>query len=142
MDSDAPKKKEHRPPEHRPHPHDQLGPRTPRMVGTVTVGRCSNCGTVLPAGFNPAGKCARCGFELHCCKQCVHFDTSARFECTEPVPQRVAKKDARNSCTFYSFRTTVEKDTTPTGQPAATGAAPSTPRPSSARQAFDNLFKK
>jgi hypothetical protein len=142
MDSDPAKKKEKRPPEHRPR-QEQIGPRTPRMVGTVTLARCSNCGTVLPSGFDPAGKCPRCGFELHCCKQCVHFDTSAQFECTEPVPERVAKKDARNTCAFYSFRTTVEKDTTPTAQSAPAGAsASSSPRPSSARQAFDNLFKK
>src|SRR5262245_9584351 len=143
MDTDAPKKKEKRPPEQRPR-QEQIGPRTPRMVGTVTLGRCSNCGTVLPSGFDPAGKCPRCAFELHCCKQCVHFDTSARFECTEPVAERVAKKDARNHCPSYLFRTTVEKDTTPTGQPAAAAGAVSAapPRPSSARQAFDNLFKK
>ena len=51
---------------------------------------------------------------LHSCKQCVHFDTSAQFECTEPIPERVAKKDARNNCTFYAFRMTIEKDTAPT----------------------------
>ena len=144
MDSDASKKKEKRPPEHRPR-QEQIGPRTPRMVGTITLARCSNCGAVLPSGFDPAGQCPRCAFELHSCKQCVHFDTSARFECTEPVPERVAKKDARNSCTFYSFRTTVEKDTAPTAQatPAsATVSASASARPSSARKAFDDLFKK
>jgi len=142
MDSDASKKKEKRPTENRPR-QEQIGPRTPRMVGTVTLARCSNCGAVLPGGFDPAGQCPRCAFELHSCKQCVHFDTAARFECTEPVPERVAKKDARNACTFYSFRTTVEKDTAPTAQaaPSAVAASPSF-RPSSARQAFDNLFKK
>src|SRR5580704_6136840 len=115
MDTDAPKKKEKRPPEHHAR-QEQIGPRTPRMVGTITLARCSNCGAVLPAGFNPASQCPRCAFELHSCKQCVHFDTSARFECTEPVPERVAKKDARNTCASYSFRTTVEKDTAPTAQ--------------------------
>ncbi len=32
---------------------DQFGPRTPRMVGTVTRARCSNCGAVLTSGFDP-----------------------------------------------------------------------------------------
>jgi len=32
---------------------DQFGPRTPRMVGTVTRARCSNCGAVLSGGFDP-----------------------------------------------------------------------------------------
>ena len=35
---------------------DHLGPRTPRMVGTVTRARCSNCGAVLVAGFDPKWK--------------------------------------------------------------------------------------
>ena len=29
---------------------------------------------------------------MHCCKQCVHFDTSRQFECTQPIPERIAKK--------------------------------------------------
>jgi hypothetical protein len=49
----------------------------------------------------------------------------------QPVPERVAKKDARNQCGFYSISVRVEKQTS-TG-PAA--------KPNSARQAFDNLFK-
>jgi hypothetical protein len=65
---------------------DQFGPRTPRMVGTVTRGRCSNCGAVLTAGFDPNGRCPKCQFELHSCKQCRFFDSGAQFECTQPIP--------------------------------------------------------
>jgi len=144
QESGAPKKKEKRPPEHRPR-QEQIGPRTPRMVGTITRARCSNCGTVLPTGVNPQTACPRCGFELHSCKQCVHFDTGAQFECTQPIPERIARKDARNECTFYSFRMTIEKDTAPTAATApAAAAAPefAAARPSSGRKAFDDLFKK
>lgn len=143
MDTDAPKKKEKRPPENHAR-QEQIGPRTPRMVGTITLARCSNCGAVLQSGFDANGRCPRCGFELHSCKQCMYFDTSARFECTQPIPERVAKKDARNECTFYAFRTTVEKDTAPTA--TAPVSAPSgnghANRPNDARKAFDDLFKK
>jgi hypothetical protein len=143
MDTDAPKKKEKRPPENHAR-QEQIGPRTPRMVGTITLARCSNCGAVLQSGFDPKGRCPRCAFELHSCKQCMYFDTSARFECTQPIPERVAKKDARNECTFYAFRTTVEKDTAPTA--TAPVSAPSgnghANRPNDARKAFDDLFKK
>ena len=145
MDSDGPKKKEKRPQENRPR-QEQIGPRTPRMVGTITLARCSNCGAVLQSGFDPNGQCPRCGFELHSCKQCMYFDTGEQFECTQPVPERVAKKDARNKCTFYAFRTTVEKDTAPTtaaAQPAQQAVSSSASyRPNSARKAFDDLFKK
>ena len=143
MDSDAPKKKEKRPQESRPR-QEQIGPRTPRMVGTITRARCSNCGAVLPANVNAASQCPRCKFELHSCKQCVHFDTSAQFECTEPIPERIAKKDARNDCTFYAFRMTIEKDTAPTASVVAAPTAPpaTTRRPTDSRQAFEDLFKK
>jgi hypothetical protein len=135
------KEKKERPPETRPR-QEQIGPRTPRMVGTVTRARCANCGTVLLPGFDPNGQCPRCHFELHCCKQCVHFDTSARFECTQPIPERIPKKDARNTCTFYEFRTTVEKDTAPSSSAPLRGSELSSVHTSDARKAFDDLFKK
>ena len=131
--------------EHRPEPRtrqEQMGPRTPRMVGTVTRARCAHCGAVLLAGFDAAGQCPRCKAELHCCKQCVHFDTAARFECTQPIPERIAKKDARNHCKFYESRVTVEKDTAPSSVSAPAAASHSAHRPHDARKAFDDLFKK
>jgi hypothetical protein len=140
----AEKKKERPPADSRPRHQDQIGPRTPRMVGTVTRVRCSNCGGVLAPGFDPSGKCPRCQFDLHSCKQCVFFDTAAQFECTQPIPERIPRKDLRNNCTFYEFRTTVEKDTAPTSYSSAPAApaALSQRRPKDARQAFDDLFKK
>ena len=141
--SDEPQKKEKRP-HHEGHPRqEQIGPRTPRMVGTITRARCSNCGAVLQQGFDPKGKCPRCAFELHCCKQCAYFDTAARFECMKPVPERIARKDQVNDCTFYEFRTTIEKDTAPSAPPPGHSASPErVSRPLDARQAFENLFKK
>jgi len=122
---------------------EQFGPRTPRMVGSVTRARCANCGNVLLPGFDPNGKCPRCESDLHCCKQCVHFDTAARFECTQPIPERIPRKDLMNECTFFQFRTTVEKDTSPSGasHAAPTASAP-VAAPRDARRAFDDLFKK
>jgi len=139
MDSDERERKPQRPPDSRPR-QDLLGPRTPRMVGTVTRARCTNCGAVLLPGFDPHGQCLRCKFELHCCKQCVHFDTGARFECTQPIPEAIAKKDARNECTFFAFRMTVEKDTSPAA--AVSVAPPTAVRTNDARKAFEDLFKK
>jgi hypothetical protein len=143
--------KKQRPHDRKPPPHggprgaDQFGPRTPRMVGTVTRARCSNCGAVLASGFDPNGKCPKCSFELHCCKQCRFFDSGAQFECTQPVPERITPKDTRNNCTFYEFRTTVEKDTAPTSYVQKSAASPppqAPPRHNDARQAFEDLFKK
>ena len=139
------KRQDRKPPSGGPRNVDHLGPRTPRMVGTVTRGRCANCGAVLTPGFDPNGQCPKCQLELHCCKQCRFFDTGAQFECTQPIPERIYPKDAKNNCKFYEFRTTVEKDTAPTtySQPSAAASAPPAPRrPTDARQAFEDLFKK
>ena len=134
--------REQRPAESRPARLDRLGPKTPRMVGTVLRARCSNCGTVLAPGFSAAGRCARCQAELHSCKQCVHFDTGLQFECTQPIPERIAKKDAHNDCTFFEFRRTVEKDTSPVATAPVPTVVNSHPRPTDARKAFEDLFKK
>lgn len=77
-------------------------------------------------------QCPKCGFELHSCKQCMYFDPGSRFECMQPVPVRIAKKDARNDCQLYEMRVTREKET----------STPAAARPTDARQAFENLFKK
>jgi hypothetical protein len=141
---DREEKKRERPQEKAPKPRqDQMGPRTPRMVGTVMRARCSNCGAILLPGFDPNGQCPKCKFELHCCKQCVHFDTAAQFECTQPIPERISPKDAKNNCKFFEFRMTVEKDTSPISYAPAPGA-PQAPAssPTDARKAFEDLFKK
>jgi len=108
-----------------------FGPRPVQMPGTHSVSRCSQCGTLLTMLSEPLGQCPKCTFELHSCKQCTYFDPSRRFECMQPVLERVAKKDARNDCTFYSISVRVEKQT-------STGLAA---QPNDARKAFDNLFK-
>ena len=137
IDTDKPQKKEKRPQEGRTW-QEQIGPRTPRMVGTITRVRCSNCGAVLQAGVNPNVKCPRCGFDLHCCKQCAYFDTGARFECMQPVPERITRKDQRNDCSLFQWRMTVEKDTAPSATTAAPGGRPptipSTGRPTCCRR--------
>jgi hypothetical protein len=109
-----------------------MGPKPVNMPGTRAVSRCAQCGTVLLQGIPPTGLCPKCGFELHSCKQCMYFDPGSRFECMQPVTERVAKKDARNDCTFYEIRVIREKET----------STPASLRPNDARQAFENLFKK
>src|SRR5437868_4331722 len=49
-----------------------FGPRPVNLPGTRAVSRCTQCGTVLQ-GSPPEGKCPKCGFELHSCKQCMYF---------------------------------------------------------------------
>ena len=108
-----------------------FGPRPLNMPGMRTVSRCSECAALLQNLSDPAGQCPKCGFALHSCKQCEHFDPSSRFECDQPIPVRIFPKDKANDCSFYSMRVMVEKETTSKG----------TQRPNDARAAFDSLFK-
>jgi hypothetical protein len=116
---------------------DERGPKTPNLMAAHEVFRCSRCGNLLSTPVGMLDTCAKCGVDLHACIQCVSFDTSARWECTEnaKLPARVAPKDERNACAFFSPRTTVERQTS---TPA--NSSPSGPT-NSAKQAFDDLFK-
>lgn len=127
-------------------PIDITGPRLPRMVETVTASRCYNCVTTLPYDLDYSGNCPKCGVALHCCKQCSYFEPSTRFQCTKPIPERIAYKDRANECTFFRGRVTVARDSAPPSavvRPAADRPEVLAPKSvNDARIAFDNLFKK
>ena len=106
----------------------QDGPKNINMPGYREVVRCSQCGTLVAAEVGLDSRCARCGTDLHACAQCGSFDPGSRFECMQPITARVTPKNARNSCTLFAPRSTVERETT-------------TPRVDDARKAFDDLFK-
>lgn len=103
----------------------------PAMLHTRTVSRCGDCGTPLPPLTDSLSQCPKCRAALHSCRQCAHFDPGRRFECAQPVPERISDKGARNACTFYSLHVTVERET-------SSGSS----RPEDPRRDFDNLFKK
>jgi predicted RNA-binding Zn-ribbon protein involved in translation (DUF1610 family) len=107
----------------------QDGPRNINMPGYREVTRCSQCGTVLSGEVSLDTRCPKCGVDMHACAQCASFDPGSRFECMQTSLQaRVAPKNARNTCTLFAPRTTVERETT-------------APRTDDARKAFDDLFK-
>jgi hypothetical protein len=110
------------------------GPRTPNLMASHEVFKCGPCGHPQKLTVDADATCERCGVALHSCVQCVSFDPGSPLECmqaaTGQVKVRVAPKDAKNDCPHFAPRTTIERQTS---SPA--------PRPSSARQAFDDLFK-
>ena len=132
---------ERKPPEPRD-PRMPRDPKVPNLPGFRQVFRCARCGNLLSVPVGLLDSCAKCGVDLHSCIQCVSFDTSARWECTEndKLPARVAPKDERNTCTLFTPRTTVERQTS---TPSGGKEGPSSPagNTSSARRAFDDLFK-
>jgi hypothetical protein len=125
-DRDRPK-----PPAPRPPREERDGPRTPNLMASHEVFRCGRCGRIQAASIGLEDRCVQCGTDLHSCVQCVSFDPGSRFECMQAIAARVSPKDARNTCTLFAARTTVERQT---GSTPAAGS-------SSARQAFDDLFK-
>jgi hypothetical protein len=110
--------------------------RAPSMPGFHEVMRCARCGNVFSDAVGFDTRCRRCGADLRTCAQCESFDTGKRFECAQTIPVRVSPKDARNSCTFFAPRVTIERETHSQAQ-STTPQGPS----SSARKAFDDLFK-
>lgn len=130
------------------HPMDLTAPRLPRLVRNVTASRCYDCANPLPDGFDFTQPCPKCGVELHCCKQCAHFDSSAHFQCAKPIAERIAGKGQRNECALFAPGVTVARDSSPlpVRPKASAAAAPQAPPVSrhvnNARTAFENLFKK
>ena len=131
------------------HPMDITAPRLPRMVQNVTATRCYSCGHTLPAGSDFSQPCPKCNVDLHCCKQCAHFDSAAHFQCAKPIEARIVAKDKTNDCALFIPRVTVAREAArPTAEPPRVfaAAAPASPPVSrtvhNARQAFENLFKK
>jgi len=113
---------------------DERGPKTPNLMASHEVFRCSRCGNRLSTPVELDARCSRCGVDLHACIQCVSFDTSARFECAQAaLTARVSPKDAKNACALFAPRTTVERQTS-----SPTSGSNTT---TSAKQAFDDLFK-
>jgi len=117
-----------RPPEPRD-PRVPRDPRAPNMPGFRQVFRCARCGHEEATDIGPASRCSKCGVDLHACIHCDSFDPGATFECRQTIRVRVSPKDARNDCTLFAPRVQVERETGSTA-------------PTSARKAFDDLFKR
>jgi hypothetical protein len=101
------------------------------ILRSRATSRCAECGAVLPITADSLTQCPHCRAALHTCRQCAHFDTAHRFECTQDIAERIADKRALNDCVRFSLMVTVERDT-------SAGVV----RPEEARRSFGSLFKK
>jgi hypothetical protein len=120
--------------EYAPRGQPPIAPKTFNMPGFREVVKCARCGNELTmaTASGVEGQCSRCQADLHSCAQCAHFDTGSPFECLKPIAARVSPKDVRNTCAHFEPRTTVERETKSASSPSS---------PSSAKKAFDDLFK-
>ena len=96
--------------------------------------RCAECGHQTSGAIEVAfdTTCPKCNVALHNCRNCRHFDTQARFECRQTIPERIASKTVANRCELYDPRAVLDA----TGRRAEIAAA------EDPRSAFDRLFKK
>ena len=125
-------------------PIDVTGPKLPRLVQNVVASRCFNCAVTFAPDIDFSGACPKCGSALHCCKQCVNFDSSTRFQCVKPIPVRIPLKDQPNQCELFQPRVTVARDALPSGavRNGDNGTVAAPRNANDARAAFDSLFKK
>ena len=106
------------------------GAKNPNLMGYHEVVKCARCGAPF-SSLLPDSTCSKCGQALHSCAQCVNFNTSATFECSQTIPARISPKDALNTCTLFGVRASWERETS--SKPAASSG-------STAQKAFDDLF--
>src|SRR5215475_7377952 len=87
--------------------------------------RCHQCSAAAGSGegLGTLAACGSCGAALHCCRNCAHFDTSARWECNATITQPVLDKTAANECGLFKANTVLDATGRRTG-----GAAPSDAR--------------
>jgi len=92
---------------------------------------CAFCRNVLEVTGTVGRRdtCPHCHRDLHCCKQCRHYDPSAYNECREVSAERIVEKERTNFCDYFSLRGS--KKTTSSSN-----------RTRDAKKALEALFKK
>jgi hypothetical protein len=94
---------------------------------------CHSCGAQfkLAPGDKVARQdtCRSCNADLHCCRNCRHFDPAKNNQCAEPQAEWVSEKERANFCDFFEPRTTIDLVRRTSSGPA------------DAKKSFDDLFK-
>jgi len=93
---------------------------------------CHHCKNeiVIKDRIARTAECPSCDADIHCCLNCVNYDTSAHNRCREPQAEWVTDRERANFCDYFKANGL-----------SAKGKGKSAP-PNDARSAFENLFKK
>lgn len=93
---------------------------------------CHACGREVRVlgKLGRTAECTECGADLHCCRNCRFFDTSAPNQCREPIAEPVRDKAAANFCDYFEVNNKIAL--------TSRGGASS----QEAKKAFESLFKK
>ena len=96
--------------------------------------RCHYCREPLSQEVQRKNRlCPNCGSDLHCCRNCVHYDEKTAGGCREPHGPWVADRATQNDCEYFEFRAEGAQDNL--------GAPDSTTEAEQAKQAFRALFR-
>ena len=75
---------------------------------TQNKSHCFNCNKELdlaPAQkIHRSEECPHCYANLHSCKMCEFYDTSAYNECRETAADRIVEKEKANFCDFFILK--------------------------------------
>jgi predicted RNA-binding Zn-ribbon protein involved in translation (DUF1610 family) len=76
--------------------------------------------------------CPNCGSDIHCCRNCHHYDENLSSKCKEPESPWVGDRSAQNMCPFFEFA----------AAPKVPPSSPETnPEAEEAKRAFKALFR-
>ena len=79
------------------------------------MAQCQFCGAEVPFKGRPprTEECPACRRDVHCCRQCVHFDPALNNSCRETSAEWIVEKDRRNFCDYFLFSQRPAKRTGP-----------------------------
>jgi len=100
---------------------------------------CHNCGREIKLITKVGRKdeCPHCDADMHCCKNCRHFDPGKSNQCIESQAEYLRDKLRANFCEYFSPNTRVPL----TSRGNTKRLTANTPQ-DDVRKAFDALFKK
>jgi len=103
--------------------------------------RCQNCGRGIPeiGTLQAASTCPHCQAALHCCRNCRHFDSAARWQCRAPVTTQVTDKIGANACDKFEPRLVLDATGRRNVRPTSDNGSGAGNDP---RAQFENLFKR
>jgi len=97
------------------------------------MGRCHACGVEIQSTGKilRTEECASCGWDLHVCRNCRHYNPAVHNQCEEPMAEWVSDRERANFCDYFSFTKA------PGPNPANPGRSPE----EEARERWDRLYK-
>ena len=68
---------------------------------------CWHCGVSVreePLPLSTYAECRQCRAQLHCCRQCQHFNPRLRADCDEPRAESHSEREKANFCDWFKLR--------------------------------------